>query len=81
MSAAEFGEWKAMFAADQLHPVAEQMRHAQLMAAAHNGPLQRSGKELWAASQFMAPDAWAFETKAAPPNLQAQVDAINAGLK
>jgi hypothetical protein len=82
MSAQEFGEWMVFFEREQLHPAADLFRHAQLIAAAHNGPLSRTDKQLWQTSHLLAADAWApAEPEPAPPSLQtlaAQVAAINA---
>lgn len=87
MSAEEFGEWKAMFSKEQLHPAAARMRHAQLMASLQNGPLVRRDKTLWAASEFMASDLWHVAEEAgesAEPTseqIAAEVARINAGFE
>jgi len=84
MSAQEFGEWITFFQHEQLHPAADRQRHAQLLAAVHNGPLTRNDKALWQSSQLMPADVWAPPAPPpAPPgaaSLQQQVDAINARL-
>lgn len=82
MSAQEFGEWKTLFSSEGLSLAAERLRHAQLLAAAHNGPLTRSDKALWRATDLMPPDPWTEQDEAdsAPPTpaqLAAQVDHIN----
>lgn len=72
-----------MFAAEQLHPAADRLRHAQALASQHNGPVTRSDKQPWATAQFMVPDPWAAPKVVAPQTpaeLKAQVDRINAGL-
>jgi hypothetical protein len=84
MSAEEFGEWQAMFTREQLHPAAERMRHAQLLAAIHNGELRKHDKSLWSASQFIDLEPWRFAEQESEPvqptaqQLAAQVASINA---
>ncbi len=84
MSAEEFGEWQVMFTREQLHPAAERMRHAQLLAAIHNGELRKHDKTLWSASQFIDLEPWRIQEEViemAQPTAQqlaAQVAAINA---
>jgi hypothetical protein len=84
MSAQEFGEWITYFTAEQLHPSVDRLRHAQAIAALHNGPLSKKDGTLWATAHFMPPDPWA--PPPAPPaapsaaELAAQVAAINARL-
>lgn len=83
MSAQEFGEWKTMYSAEGLHPAAQRLQHAQLLASAHNGPLTRRDRSLWAAADLLPADPWADqagETDAAaitPADLFAQVERIN----
>lgn len=82
MSAQEFGNWKALFSSEGLSLAAERLRHAQLLAAAHNGPLTRNDKALWRPADLLPPDPWApqDEPDAEPPThaqLAAQVDHIN----
>lgn len=84
MSAEEFGEWMAFYQREQLHPSADRLRHAQQLAAAHNGPLSRQDKRLWRSADLMAADPWAAQPDAAPAppsaaQLAAQVEAINRG--
>jgi predicted TIM-barrel fold metal-dependent hydrolase len=86
MSALEFGQWITFFEHEQLHPAADRMRHAQQLAAAHNGPLSRRDGAHWAASMFMPPNPWAppqaqGASEPAPPTAQQladQVAALNA---
>lgn len=82
MSAEEFGEWITMFKNEQLHPGADRLRHAQQLAAVSNGPLTRSDKQPWTASQFLPADPWAAAlaqppAKPTPLQLAAQVEALN----
>lgn len=82
MSAKEFGEWNTLFALEGLSLAAERLRHAQLLAAVHNGPLTRQDKSLWRAADLLPPDPWApqEESDTSPPTpaqLAAQVDHIN----
>jgi hypothetical protein len=84
MSAQEFGEWAVMYKNEQLHPAADRMRHAQLLAHARNGPLQKSSKTLWSTADCLAPDPWAPPPEAPAPSaptaaqLAAQVAHINS---
>ena len=81
MSAQEFGEWITYLAHEQLHPAADRLRHAQSMAALHNGPLSKQDKTLWAAAQFMPRDPWAPPPPEPEPmsaaDLAAQVKRFN----
>jgi hypothetical protein len=77
MSAQEFGEWKAMFTAEELHPAADRLRHAQLIAAVHTGEIHRKDKRPWTAADFMDSDPWAVREPAAQPSIEAQVASIN----
>jgi hypothetical protein len=78
MSAEEFGEWKAFYAAEDLYPAAQRLRHAQLVAAIHNGELQRQDKRLWSATDFMPPDPWAPPPAALEVSVVDQANAINS---
>lgn len=46
-----------MFSAEELHPAADRVRHAQVIAALQNGPLTRKYKKLWVAADFIR-DPW-----------------------
>lgn len=45
--------------AHHIGPEWDALRHAQLLAAAHNGALVRTDKRQWAAADFMPRDPWA----------------------
>jgi hypothetical protein len=80
MSAEEFAEWSVMFTAEELHPAADRMRHAQLLAAMQNGQLTRKSKKLWTAGDFMR-DPWApapVKKTLSPAQVAAQVASFNA---
>lgn len=77
MSAQEFGEWRATFTAEDLHPAADRLRHAQLIAAIHNGEWKRQDKRPWAASDFMLADPWAEPEVPPKVSVVDQVNAIN----
>lgn len=82
MSAQEFGEWKTLFSLEGLTLKAERLRHAQLLAAAHNGPLTKADKSMWRAVDLLPGDPWApvEQADSSPPSaaeLAAQVDRIN----
>lgn len=67
--------------AEHLHPAAQRMRHAQLLAAAANGPLTRKDKRAFSVTDFMTGDAWALPAPAvtgAVPDVLASVAAINS---
>ncbi len=66
-----------MFTAEELHPAADRLRHAQIIAAIHNGEIRRKNKLPWTASDFMQQDPWAVQEPEAQPSLESQVDAIN----
>jgi hypothetical protein len=81
MSEEEFAEWRVMFRAEELHPAADRLRHAQLRASLSNGPMTRSSKKPYVATEFFA-DPWA-PPKAERPKLTAsqiasQVAAANS---
>lgn len=82
MSAQEFGEWITFLQHEQLTPQAGRQRHAQQIAAAHNGPLTRRDEALWQTSHFVPPDPWAPPAPPPAPDsaatLQQQVAALNA---
>ncbi|MDP3797404.1 MAG: hypothetical protein Q8R06_09675 [Polaromonas sp.] len=81
MSAEEFGEWMVFYQHEQLHPGVERLRHAQLLAAHHNGPFMRQDKQIWQAHHLLPPEPWTAPP--APPEVTAltlaeQVARINA---
>jgi hypothetical protein len=45
MTSEEFTEWSVMFNAEEMHPSSQRMRHAQLVAALHNGSMPRVDKK------------------------------------
>lgn len=59
MSAQEFEHWRVMYRMEGWHPRAAQLRHAQRLAAAYQGPSLRKGRGGWVAADFMPPDPWA----------------------
>jgi hypothetical protein len=88
MTAEEFEEWRVIFTIEQLHPALDTQRHAQLLAALHNGPLTRKDKKLWRTDEFALPDPWARPkprarraTQPTPEQLRAQVQSLNARRK
>jgi hypothetical protein len=52
--------------AEQVGPEWDALRHAELMAALHNGPLQKQDKTLFKASDFTR-DPWAPPKPAPDP--------------
>lgn len=84
MTAQEFGEWRAFFLAEQLHPSAQRVRFAQLLSATHNGAVTKRGGGMFSVDDFLPVDPWA---PAAPPSeaptaeqLAAQIAAMNRSL-
>lgn len=59
MSAWEFEHWRVMYRMEGWHPRAAQMRHAQVLAAAYQGPSTRKDRAAWVAAHFMPADPWA----------------------
>ncbi len=82
MSAEEFEEWRVMFANEELHPRVNALRHAQLLAAIHNGQWRRKDKKPWTSPDFIKADPWAPPPAKKPPpspaQLMAQVASMNA---
>lgn len=72
------------FEREQLHPAADRFRHAQQLAAQHNGPLSRNDKQCWQTSHLLPPDPWVPPPPPAPEltpaTLAAQVARINQGI-
>lgn len=68
LSAQEFHEWAAWLDAQRIGPRWDAMRHAELLAAAHNGALRRHDSRLWAVADFMPPDPWGEQP--AEPDVQ-----------
>jgi hypothetical protein len=59
LSAREFEEWKVYIRREQLHRGAGRLRHAQLLAAAYQGPSTKRDKKPWLAADFLPKDPWA----------------------
>ena len=66
LSAREFEEWKVYIRREQLHSGARRLRHAQLLAAAYQGPSAKRDKKPWVAADFLLKDPWAPGAPAAP---------------
>lgn len=69
-----------IYKTEQLHPAADRARHAQLLAAVHNGAMVRSDKRHWHSADFMDKDPWVEPVEPQQPSLQQQIDFINAKL-
>lgn len=80
MSGAEFTEWVVFFARERLMPGHTQARHADMLAALFNGPVQKRGStKLWQAEDLFGPDPWAPPpAKATRAEISAQIRAMNA---
>lgn len=59
MSGLEFAEFVAFIRAEEATEAHDRLRHAQLLAALHNGPLVRNDKRLFTTADFLEPDPWA----------------------
>ena len=51
---------------EQVGPEWDALRHAELLAALNNGPLQKRDKTLFRTADFMRSDPWAPPDPAAP---------------
>lgn len=70
LSAQEFARWQVWLAAEQRTPAAQAARHAQLLAAAHNGgAFQRKGGGPWTAADFERADPWAVLRELTPQQM------------
>lgn len=60
MSAQEFAEWFVYLSHEELLPVAERIRHAQMRATVFNagGVKPPRGRAAWSFEDFMQVDAW-----------------------
>jgi hypothetical protein len=68
MSAQEFTRWQVWLDAHRIGTGWAALRHAEQLAAAHNGALLKQDKSTWRAADFMPPDPWS------PPVAQPTVD-------
>lgn len=59
LSAQEFTQWIEYLQAEQIGPDWEARRHAELLAAAHNGAMVKADKKPFTALDFMRRDPWA----------------------
>lgn len=86
MSGADFGEWMVFLHRESLMPAHEHGRHADMLAALHNGPLQRKDKKLWDTPHFVWGERWTLPPPPPPKltkeqsraQLRAFVKAMNA---
>lgn len=58
LSGREFTRWLVWLDTEQVGPEWDAWRHAQLLAALHNGPLQKPDKSVFSAAEFMRRDPW-----------------------
>lgn len=66
MSAQEFTRWQLWMAAEQQGSEWAALRHAELMAAVHNGPhVKHATRGSFAPADFMRADPWAVKPRAA----------------
>lgn len=53
MSAREFSDWMAWMATEQVGPFWQRLRHAEVMAAVHNGACEKRGGGVFTWQDFM----------------------------
>lgn len=60
LSAQEFTRWCIWLEAEQIGPEWDALRHAEILAALHNGPMKRAGgsSQPFAARDFLRRDPW-----------------------
>jgi hypothetical protein len=58
LSAQEFTQWVEWMQAEQIGPDWDARRHAELLAAAHNGAMVKPDKRPFTAAEFLRPDPW-----------------------
>lgn len=76
LSGQEFGRWVVWMQAEQLGPEWDALRHAQLLAAAHNGgAFKRKGGGPFLAADFLRADPWADRAELTPQQMQDRLDA------
>lgn len=81
MSAQEFARWQVWMHAEQVGPAYDRLRHAELMAAVHNGACSKVGGGAFGAADFMAPDPWQPSETSDEPAAPADKARIRAELK
>jgi hypothetical protein len=78
LSAQEFARWQAWLEAERVGPAWDARRHAELMAAVHNGGrVARAGGGLFTVADFMQPDPWAPAAPAAADLTPQQMKALH----
>lgn len=60
MSAREFGHWQVWLDAERIGPAWDRVRHAELMAAIHNGACTKRGGGTFDTRDFLPDDPWVF---------------------
>lgn len=82
MSAQEFVRWQVWLDAHRIGTGWDALRHAEQLAAAHNGALVKRDKTPWRAADFMPADPWAAQqpppTVASAQDLAAQIAALGS---
>ena len=67
--------------AHHIGPEWDAMRHAQLMAALHNGPLVKPDKRPFTAADFLPPNPWATQADEPPEHEVASAHEFMALIK
>ncbi len=76
MSAQEFAHWQEWLRTERVGPEFDAIRHAELLAATHNGASTKRGGGLWLAADFLPEaDPWA---EPPPPMAAAEAAAAEA---
>lgn len=70
LSAQAFTRWQLWLHTEQATPAYQAIRHAQLLAALHNGPMVRKDKQPFTPADFWR-DPWAPESASEPDTFTA----------
>lgn len=83
MSAQEFAHWQEWLRTERVGPEFDAIRHAELLAAAHNGASTKRGGGHWLAADFLPEtDPWAepLPPPSASDAAAAEAQALQRGL-
>jgi hypothetical protein len=83
MSAREFAQWQLWMETERVGPEHDAIRHAEILAATHNGASTKRGGGHWLAADFLPErDPWADEPapRTGADAAQAEAQALQRGL-